>query len=217
MPSLLFDLDGTLLDSAPGILSSLHSVTQQLISSSFSEDDLRPYIGSGLREIFPVLLDTNEPEIIEEAVRLFREHYLASGMYVAKPFPGIIDVLSKLKESGLYNMYIATAKYRSAAIEVAKAFKIDKYFNEVYGPEAGGLYDDKADLVEYIVGRHSIKAEDACMIGDRRHDILAAKRNNIRAVGVTYGYGTLPELKEAGALHICESTSDILKLVDTIF
>jgi len=217
MQNIIFDLDGTLIDSANGILLSLASAAKDVLDIEINPMNLRRYLGISLRNIFPEILNTNNKEIIEEAVRLYRRHYDESGLFIAELYEGIEDLLISLKNSNeKYKLFIATAKNRPAALTVAKTFMLDQYFEEIHGPDLGGKMDDKAELLSYMIEQHNLKPEHSIMIGDRSFDMIAGKKNGMKTIGVTYGYGDLEELENVNADYICDTAKDIFNIVSSL-
>lgn len=206
----LFDLDGTLLDPKPGILSSIQYALRRLGAPVPPAEDIAWAIGPPLRTTFPKLLGRDDRT--EEAVALYRENYSNGAMFDALVYSGIPDALSAIASAGC-RLIIATAKPHVFARPILQHFGLDTRFIAIHGPELDGTHDNKADLIAHIVRQHDIDASRAVMIGDREHDMLAATLNDMRAVGVTWGYGSVSELTSAGAAILCEAPA---RLADTL-
>ena len=203
---ILVDLDGTLLDPKPGILGSIQYALRSLGAPVPPIDDLAWAIGPALRTTFPRLLGSTDRT--EEAVSLYREHYRNGAMYDAVVYPGIPQALDALTAAGC-RLIIATAKPHFFALPILEHFDLVRHFRAIHGPELDGTNDSKADLISCIVKQHLVSADAAIMIGDREHDVNAATRNNIRTVGVTWGYGSTDELIAAGAAALCSAPPDL--------
>jgi phosphoglycolate phosphatase len=199
---VLFDLDGTLLDPKPGILGSIQYALGRLGAPVPPADEIAWAIGPPLRTTFPKLLERDDQT--EEAVALYRENYRNGAMYDARVYPGIPDALAALTSAGC-RLIIATAKPHVFARPILQHFGLDTRFIAIHGPELDGTHDNKADLVAHIVRQHDFDVSQAVMIGDREHDMIAAGRNTMRAVGVTWGYGSKEELTGAGAATLCDA------------
>ena len=212
---ILFDLDGTLVDPKPGILGSIQYALRRLGAPVPPIEELSWAIGPPLRTTFPRLL--GDPARTEEAVHLYRENYRNGAMYDAVVYPGVPAALDTLASAGC-RLIVATAKPHFFARPIVQRFALAGYFAGIYGPELDGTNDSKADLIAHIVERERIQTAHAVMVGDREHDIVAARRNNIGAVGVTWGYGSRDELISAGAAALCETPADVpatvLRLLD---
>jgi phosphoglycolate phosphatase len=199
---ILVDLDGTLLDPKPGILGSIQYALRCLGAPVPPIDDLAWAIGPPLRTTFPRLL--GGPYHIEEAVALYREHYRNGAMYEAIVYTGIPQALETLSAAGC-RLIVATAKPHFFARPILAHFDLAHHFATIHGPELDGTNDSKADLIAHIMQVEGVRPETAVMIGDREHDVTAAARNGMRAIGVTWGYGSIEELNAAGAAALCPS------------
>jgi phosphoglycolate phosphatase len=133
-------------------------------------------------------------------------------MYDAVVYHGVIEALDALAASGC-RLFVATAKPHYYAKPILEHFDLARRFVAIHGPELDGTRDHKSDLIAYMIAEHRINPASALMIGDREHDMIAAARNGMRAVGVTWGYGSTGELTAAGAAMLCESP---LQLAGTV-
>lgn len=199
--TLLFDLDGTLVDPARGIIGACRTALSALGHPAPAFDDLRWIIGPPLRQSFARLLGSGDR--VEEALQHYRSSYGAGGLFDAAPYEDIAAVLSALKTDG-NRLLVCTAKPRPFALRVVEHFGLLAFFDEVYGAELDGRFDDKGDLIAHIIEREGFAASATCMIGDREHDVVAARRHGISSVGVLWGYGSRDELVTAGATALCE-------------
>lgn len=197
---VLLDLDGTLVDPKPGILGSIQYALRRLGAPVPPMDELSWAIGPPLRTSFPKLL--GHDELTEEAVSLYRENYRNGAMYDAIVYAGIPEALQSLSAAGC-RLIVATAKPHVFARPIVERLGLAPYFAAVHGPELDGTNDDKADLIAEIAKREGVACAQAVMIGDREHDVIAARRNGMRAIGVTWGYGSVDELIAAGASALC--------------
>lgn len=211
MDAILFDLDGTLTDPVEGITRSIQHALERLGAQNRTRADLAAYIGPPLRGTFGLLLETEDPLVIEQAMTLYRERFAVLGLFENAVYADVPEMLARLHALH-YPLYIATAKPRIYAGQILEHFSLAHYFTGIYGSELDGRYDDKAELIAYLLRHEQLVPETTVMVGDRSHDIVAAKRNGIRAIGVTYGYGTHKELMQAGADLICRSPADIVAL-----
>ena len=196
---LLFDLDGTLTDNYAGIAASIRHALARLAAPAPDEADMRQYVGPPLRGTFAKLLATDEPAAVERAMGHYRERFGAVGWRENTAYPGIEAALARLRAAGA-RLYVCTAKPRIYAERIVAHFGFDAHFSAVYGAELDASFDDKAVLVRHIVEQERLDASSAVMIGDRDHDIRAARANGMRAVAVLWGYGAATELAEADAI-----------------
>jgi phosphoglycolate phosphatase len=207
---VLVDLDGTLIDPKPGILGSIQYALRRLGAPVPSFEELAWAIGPPLRTTFPRLLGSMDRS--EEAVAFYRENFRNGAMYEAVVYPDIPQALDTLAAAGC-TLIIATAKPHAFARPILERFELAHRFAGIYGPELDGTNDSKADLIAHIVRQHDVRTDAAIMIGDREHDVIAAARNGIRTVGVTWGYGSISELQAAGAAALCSNPLDLQRMV----
>ncbi|MBR1217914.1 HAD family hydrolase [Bradyrhizobium sp. U87765 SZCCT0131] len=210
MDTIFFDLDGTLTDPKPGITRSIQYALRKLDRPVPSEDDLTWCIGPPLRASFVTLLGGEE--FADRGVELYRERFADTGLYENAVYPGIEATLSALQATGL-TLFVATSKPRVFAERIIDHFALRGYFTRVFGSELDGTRVDKGHLLAYALAETGVDPARAVMIGDRSHDVVGAAKNGLRAIGVTYGYGSASELTGAGAASLCASPEDVLDRV----
>lgn len=206
--ALLFDLDGTLTDAKPGITRCIQYALTQLGRTAPTADALNWCVGPPLADSFAQLLQTEDAALIEQAVLFYREQYSTGGLFENALYPDIPQTLDHLRSQG-YRLFVATAKPQVYAIAILEHFHLAALFDGIYGSELAGQRSHKGDLIQHIIQQETLTAHTTVMIGDRQQDILGAKQNQMRAIGVTYGYGTLDELQTHGADWIAHTPSDI--------
>ncbi|WP_158527313.1 HAD hydrolase-like protein [Pelagibaculum spongiae] len=195
---LFLDLDGTLTDPAEGIVGGIQYALKKLGGDVPEFDDLLWCIGPSLRISFAKLLNTDDSVLIERAVDLYREVYTVTGLFENEPYPGIGDFLAHSKSNG-YTLMLATAKPVDVAKRVLEHFKLDLHFDQIYGSSNQGKFDDKAELLAYMLDKHQLTADRCLMIGDTMYDMAAGSKNKIASAGVLWGYGSYEQLADAGA------------------
>ena len=197
--TLLFDLDGTLSDNYAGIAASIVHALARLDAPAPPEAVLRTCVGPPLRESFARLLDSDDAARIEQAVAHYRERFSDVGWRENVVYDGIADALDALAARGA-TMYVCTAKPDMFARRIVEHFGFTPRFRAVYGADFAGRFDDKARLMAHLIAAEGIDPAQSVMIGDRGHDVRAARANGMRAVGVLWGYGSSGELDGADAL-----------------
>lgn len=208
--TVLFDLDGTLTDPAPGIIGSFRQALVDLGHQPPPFEELRWIIGPALRLSFPkVMGEGSDPEA---AVERYRVHYRGGGMYDLSIYEGMMEAAAAIRAAS-DRMFVCTAKPEPYAIPIVEHCGYAPLFERVYGAALDGSLDDKADIIAKIVAEQDIDPKRTVMIGDRMHDIHAAQRHGIASIGVAWGYGGVAELTEAGATAICERPRDLPALV----
>lgn len=209
---IIFDLDGTLTDSKPGILNSAFYALEKMGISDFQEKKLNKLIGLPLQEYFKIIFQFNNIQI-DQTVHYFREYYGKKGVYENKVYSGIPELLKGLKGEGK-NIYVSTAKYEKYAKVVCEHFGFSPYINDLAGADAKGEHATKTELTSCILKRNNISdLNNAVMIGDKHMDIEAGHNNNIDSIGVSYGFGSMEELHNAKPTYIVDSVADLGKLI----
>lgn len=173
-----------------------------------SDDVLASYIGPPLRGTFATLLDTLDEKRIEEALRLYRQQFADTGLYENKVYEGVPAMLDTIGHLA-YAAYVATSKPAVYAERIVSHFGLGHHFRKVYGTELDGQWDDKAELLAYLLATEGIEPSASVMVGDRAADIIAAKANDVRSIGVLWGHGSEAELTDAGADMLCRTTSEL--------
>jgi phosphoglycolate phosphatase len=207
---ILVDLDGTLVDPKPGLIGSVQCALDKLGHPVPPADELLWLIGPPFRVSFPKLLGSADRT--EEAITYYRESYFNGGMYDAVVYDGVPEALTALSAAG-HRLFVATSKPHYYARPIVQHFGLAAHFHAIHGPELDGTNDHKADLIAHIIRQEGIHPERALIIGDREFDVKAAARNGMRAVGVTWGYGSPEELRAAGAAALCDSPDRLAEAV----
>ena len=207
MDAIFFDLDGTLTDPKPGITRSIQYALDKLGQPTIpTEDELTWCIGPPLRASFVKLLGEASADL---AVSLYRERFSDIGLYENSVYPGVVDVLTALRQSG-HRLFVATSKAHVFADRIIDHFDLREHFERVFGAELDGTRADKSDLLAYALKTAAVESSHAIMIGDRSHDMIGARNNGIRGIGVLYGYGSEQELTAAGASQLCATPKAVL-------
>lgn len=208
MSLLLFDLDGTLIDSEVGIVGSIEHALAQLDVAAPARDVLRGWIGPPLRATFPLALG-DDPERIEQAVAHYRSRFDSIGWAEHEVYVGIGDVVDALAERG-DRLAIVTTKVRVQAERIVAHLPFGTRFERVYGPEPGSTHSEKSTMIAQALVDFGVDSVDAVMIGDRHFDIEGARANGVRAIGVSWGFGSVDELLEAGADVVVHTPAELL-------
>ena len=208
---ILLDLDGTLTDPAEGITNSIRYALSEYGISAQKKDLLR-FIGPPLRDSF-IDYFSFSPEQAEEAVVFYREYFADTGIYENRIYPGVPEMLYKLKSRGKI-LFLVTSKPAVYARRILEYFDIHEFFHTVAGSNLDGTMGKKSELVEYALSIiPGIDKKSAIMAGDRKYDIEGAIANNIDSIGVAWGYGSREELIEAGAGYITDSIADLERIL----
>jgi phosphoglycolate phosphatase len=215
MRAVLFDLDGTLVDSSIGILDSMRFAMQELGIEPPPEEQLRHWIGPPLQQATSALLGTDDPQAIQRAVQIYRRRYREWGVRQAQLFPGVAELLEHLAQRGL-PLGVATSKPTEFARQILAHQGVDRHFQTVCGADWEGRLT-KADLIGQALQALQAVAAESVMVGDRVFDVLGAHQHDMATVAVTYGFGRPQELEQAGADHICHSVQELRDSLEAFF
>lgn len=211
--NLLFDLDGTLADPIDAFSSSLEFACDTHGLDRFSLETARSLIGPPLHLELPKLLGEAKAALTPEFMRVYRDHHGREGIYRYRFYDGMDEAIRTL---GARNrIFVATSKPKVYADEIFKYFGKASSFEFIYGSELSGVNSKKGDLIRFAMNERALDPKVTVMIGDRKHDIIGAKENEIPGIGVTWGYGSLKELQDAGARQIVSSWSELVGLFYT--
>lgn len=207
---ILFDLDGTLTESGEGIMRSAQYALEKIGKPEPELNNLRVFVGPPLIEQFMEYAQIDRATA-ETAVEYYRERYSVTGIFENALYPGIEEMLSKLKEMG-YTLAIASSKPEFYVRQIMDHFGVAQYFAEMGGSEMDGRRTDKAEVIEEVLCRMDMgeHREQVIMIGDKEHDVYGARKAGLECISVSYGYGTKEELTQAAPLKIVNSAEEIV-------
>ncbi len=205
---IYFDLDGTLTDPYEGITRCILYALDELGFAHPSDEYLHSCIGPPLYETFPQMVGK---DLTLKAIDLYRARFVDAGWLENKPYEGIHDALETLSAAG-YTLFVATSKPRVHAKRIVEHFGMGPFIEDVYGCELDGTRSNKAELLKYATDENP-DAEKRMMVGDRKHDLIGAIANGMRPIGVAYGYGSVEELRNAGAVDIASTPASLPAVV----
>ena len=208
---IVFDLDGTLTDSGPGVMKGIIYALERFGIEAPEKSALHECIGPPLRESFQRLGGFSR-EKADEAIEVFREYYAPIGIFENSVYPGVATALGELKAAGR-TLAVATSKLDESAFRVLDHFGLSAYFDLVVGSRADGTLSEKAEVLAHTLKLLGADAADALMVGDRKYDVEGAAENGVACMGVLYGYGSREELERAGAICLAETPADIARLI----
>lgn len=209
---ILFDLDGTLTDPKIGIINSILFALNKLGIIEKNPEKLVTHIGPPLQELFKNLYRLDH-EKTWKAIEYYREYFSEKGMYENIIYPGIRELLLSLKNDKKL-MYVATSKPTIFSEQIIKHFNLDSYFKKVVGANLDNSKSTKTQIIAEIMNENPYLPKNSyVIIGDREHDIYAAKENGIDSIGVLYGYGSKQEITHAKPTNIAISVKDVEKFL----
>ncbi|MCW2473986.1 MULTISPECIES: HAD hydrolase-like protein [unclassified Symbiopectobacterium] len=213
--NVIFDMDGTLVDSVPGIRASLAYALEQQGHRMAEETDITALIGPPMDQIVATLLAPFGDDRVAQTVALYREHYGRVGLLQGLMYPGIEPVLQTLHAEG-HRLFIATSKRQPFAERIVARIGISALFDDILGTPLDGSMDDKRLLVAHLVGKQGLPPSISVMVGDRKEDIVSAQHNHLLSIGARWGYGSLQELVSSGADRLCQSPADLLPAIHAL-
>lgn len=207
--TILFDLDGTLTDSGEGIINCAILALEHFGCPIPSREEMRVFVGPPLHESF---VSHGVPaDQAEEAIRIYRSRYIPIGAYENTPYPGVRELLEALRAEG-HTLYVATSKPEAMSIKILEHFDLAKYFDMICGATMDTSRSSKEDVIAYLLERNG-RSDNMVMVGDTKFDVLGAKHHGIKTIGVSWGYGKVSEMQEAGAAAIADSMTELLSIL----
>lgn len=202
--AIIFDLDGTITESAPGIMKSAAYALEKMNKTVPDEAVLRKFVGPPLHRSFMDFCGLSDEEATA-AVANYRERHTVIGWKEANVYTGILSLLLSLKRNGAY-IALASSKPRPLCVKTLEYFGLLPLFDRVVGPDFQNKSGEKELLVRSALPE---TYKNACMVGDRKFDMEGAKKAGVAAIGVGYGYGTEEELKLSGCDLYAHTVNDL--------
>lgn len=196
--NIIFDFDGTLVDTRSGLVKIFKKVAKELNSSQIDDRAIIELIGSPLVQILTVLLKTENKIILDRGINLFKKYYEEDGLNDNSIYPEIKGALELLKGQSL-RLFIVSNKIELFINKILEQHDLKKYFIYSLGTDGTDLQSRKTDKVKRLLSDYQLKKEETAIIGDTENDIIAGKANSIYCIGVTWGYGSENSLKNAKA------------------
>ena len=208
--SILFDLDGTLTDSGEGIINCASLALEHFGLPVPSREEMRVFVGPPLDQT--LIRFGVPPEKAQEGIDVFRSRYLVVGKFENSPYPGIHQLLEKLKGQG-HRLFVATSKPETTSVEILNKFKLSQYFEVICGATLDGSRVHKADVIAYLLSKIGT-AEEILMVGDTEFDVIGAAAHGIKTIGVSWGYGKVAEMEQAGATAIAHTMDELEQFIN---
>ena len=211
--SAIFDLDGTLTDSKPGILGCLTSAldAHRIPWTGPLDWFIGPPADQSVRRLMPDADDPRRAALLHD----YRLCYDATGWQENSVYPGVHAVLQSLQASG-WQLFVCTSKREDFARRILEKFALNPYFLALYADTVGSLHHTKTALLRRLLEEQSLDPATAYMVGDRNFDIEAARASGVTSIAVTYGYGTAEELESARPDYTCHAVEDLLPIFSAL-
>ncbi len=207
--NILFDLDGTLTDSGPGIIRCARETFAHYGLPTPDDATMRTMVGPPLRDSFRRFGFSEE--LVEEAILYYRALYMAGGKYENIPYPGIRELLAKLQSDG-HRLFVATSKPEHMAVDILEHFGMAGYFELICGALQDGIRDKKSAVISYLLEKAGHDGRTV-MVGDTVFDVVGAAELGIPTIVVAWGYGQVEDMIRAGAVSIANSARELYDLL----
>lgn len=212
---IFLDLDGTVTDSAEGVINSVAYSLEKLGYPVENKSDLMKFIGPPLAESFKDFYNFDN-ETIELGIKYYREYYTDNGIFENRLYDGIKSLLKSLKANGK-TVILATSKPEVYAKRILEHFNASQYFDLIVGSTLDSERNTKTDVLKYALQEIKIKdLSTAVMVGDRKHDIIGAHNVGLDCIAILYGYGNEEEFKEYGADYIVDTVENLEKFLMSV-
>lgn len=208
--AVLFDLDGTLTDSGEGIINCAQYAFQQMGYPVPPREEMGVFIGPPLWGTFEQFGIPKERT--DEAVKIFRSRYIPIGKFENTPYEGIRELLEALGTQG-WERYVATSKPEVTALEILEHFDLARYFDCICGASIENNLYEKDQVIAYLLEKTQ-PGDLRIMVGDTKYDVIGAAAHNIPTIGVSWGYGKVSEMLEAGAIAIADTPEELLRMLN---
>lgn len=207
--TILFDLDGTLIDSKPGILTSIRKTLDEY-NIPYTEEVINQMIGPPFRVSMKDLLGINDKSLVEDLILYYRTHYKAGAWRDCSIYDGVVEMLEKLRGAG-YTLGLATSKPLQYTTIIMDELGLDKYFHFVGGASGDATTELKTDVINCVLDNLSVTdLSSVLMIGDRLYDIEGAKQSGVDSMGILWGYGDKDEHERHGADYILSTPNEVV-------
>ena len=207
--SILFDLDGTLVDSGEGVLKCAELALRHFNLPIPSPEEMRTFVGPPLRDSF-IRFGCTE-EMAQEAIAVYRSRYTTVGKFELFVYPGIERLLQDLTAAGC-KLYVATSKPETVSVEILHHLGLAKYFTYIAGADQGKSRSTKSEVIAYLLEQVG-DLEGALMVGDTAYDVIGAAQHGIPCAAITWGYGTVESLEAVHPAVIVDDTAQLLQFV----
>lgn len=209
---VLLDLDGTLTDSAPGIVNGIRYALDDMGIDHPDDATLRTFLGPPLAVTFGEHFDMTDDQVAH-AIAKYREHYHDVGLFENAVYDGVPELLDRLGDSG-FTLAVATSKPTYSATRILEHFGLVDRLAFIGGADLAGERHDKAAVIAHTIDELtergiSVDIARTVMVGDRHHDVAGAAAHGIATIGVLWGYGDAEELTGAGAVALADTPADL--------
>ncbi len=208
---VFLDLDGTMTDAGPGITKSIAYALEKMGKAPPPLKELERFVGPALQDTF-LQLGVDD---VDAALGFYRERYMGVGLFENSVYDGVHQMMDDLSALG-FKLAMATAKPLVYARRITDHYDLAPRMDHQFGSELGGWLTNKKDLLEHALNQTGADPAASFMLGDRSHDAIGARHNNITPLGALWGFGSRPELEEARCAALGEAPSNIAGIVESL-
>ena len=214
---VFFDFDGTIANSEHGIIHSVKKMVDELQLPHLTDEQYRLFIGPTLTDSLTKFFPSLSEKQVSDSIAKYREEYESHGLFDLEIYPGIESALTTLKTAG-YQLNIASAKPEPVLRQIIDKFQLNDYFSGIYGAAIEDpVRIKKVDILAYGIETSGALPTRSVMVGDRYTDMIGGKKNHVKTLGVTYGFGDTAELKASNATALVTSPEEIPAGVEKLF
>lgn len=216
MESVLFDLDGTLVDTRPGIEYALReAIAVVMPHKKVDIPDLRTIIGPPIHDVLKKAVPDIDNTTLDELERRFRSTYDSVGWQKCSVYDGVVDTMSRIAQRKIES-FVVTNKRIEPTLRILERLQLRVYFDEVVSWDSGARpYASKVEMVGYVIEKYHLKSETMLLVGDSIDEAQAAKASGARFAAVAYGYGNVHTQNEWQKDYILHKFSDLLEIVSS--
>lgn len=210
--NIIFDLDGTLLDTTDGIIKSVQHVVRTLGYDELPHETMLKFVGPPIQDSFVEFYGCNLRNA-QNAADLFRDYYKKNALFDAVPYAGVFEMCNELRIRG-NNIAVATYKREDYALSLLKHYGFDEFCESMHGSDNYNILK-KSDIIELCIAELEGERNEFVLVGDTKHDAIGAKTTGINFIGVTYGFGfqTESEVNLYPNIGVAQKPMDVLSIV----
>ena len=206
--AVIFDLDGTLLDTLDDLTAACNHALSVHGFPTHTREEVKGFVGNGIRLLMGRALPEGREDALPSALAEFKAYYAAHNAVYTAPYPGIPELLTRLKAAGK-KLVVATSKPEDFSLRILEHFELLQYFDFVSGACMDETRTQKWEVIRWAQEQFCHPGDRVLMVGDRKHDVEGARRCGLPCLGVLYGYGGRAELENAGAIGFAASPEEI--------
>ncbi len=209
--AVIFDFDGTLVDSGPGIVLTLQLMLQEMGHAPMPEAQLRACVGPPIHKFFPEVFGFDE-KTLDHAIAVYRRIFAEKAVPMLQAYPGVKEMLAAVQKAGMYTG-VATCKLQHTCEEQAEMLDLLPHLDFISGADPEKSLLEKEDIMQALLDRTGFDPARCVMVGDRMYDMIGADAVHMPAIGVLYGFGSEEELSAYNPLHLAKSVEELQALL----